>query len=76
MEHRLRILRRPELTERTGLSNAQRDRLEAAGKFPKRVKLSERAVGWYEHEVDEFLAGLPRGDAAAGASARFGSQGD
>jgi prophage regulatory protein len=30
-------------------------RLEAAGKFPKRVKLGDRAIAWVESEIDEHL---------------------
>ena len=28
--------------------------------FPKRVRLGENSVGWYEHEIDEWLANRPR----------------
>ncbi len=31
-------------------------RLEAAGKFPKRVKLGQCRVGWVEQEVQDWLA--------------------
>jgi prophage regulatory protein len=30
------------------------DRLEKAGKFPKRIKIGAR-VYWYEHEIDEYI---------------------
>jgi len=30
------------------------DRLEKAGKFPKRIKIGAR-VYWYEHEIDEYV---------------------
>ncbi len=30
------------------------DRLEKAGKFPRRVKISDRAVGWIEAEIDAW----------------------
>jgi len=30
-------------------------RLEAAGQFPKRVKLGVNRVGWLEEEVQEWL---------------------
>lgn len=36
------------------------DELESQGKFPRRLRLSKRAVGWYEHEIDDFLLQLPR----------------
>jgi hypothetical protein len=30
--------------------------LEGKGRFPKRIRLSERKVGWFEHEIDEWIA--------------------
>jgi prophage regulatory protein len=39
-------------------SNVHLCRLEAAGKFPKRVKLSEGTggrVGWLEDEIDKWI---------------------
>jgi prophage regulatory protein len=56
----IHILRRRDVRQRTGHCNSKIDKLESEGKFPQRVRLSERAVGWYEHEVDEYLASLPR----------------
>jgi prophage regulatory protein len=32
------------------------DRLEKAGKFPQRVRLSPSTVAWVENEIDNFLA--------------------
>ncbi len=32
-------------------------RLEKQGKFPKRIKIGERRVGWWLHEVMAWLAG-------------------
>ena len=34
----------------------QLDRLEAAGKFPRRVHISERRVGWVAEEIDAHIA--------------------
>jgi len=56
-----RILRRREVTRRTGASPSTQDRLEAMGKFPKRVRLSSNAVGWYEDEIAEWIESRPRG---------------
>ena len=33
------------------------DRLEKAGKFPKRVQLGESTVVWIEAEIDAFIQG-------------------
>lgn len=30
------------------------------GKFPSSVRLSDRAVGWYEHEIEAWCRDLPR----------------
>jgi prophage regulatory protein len=41
-------------------------RLEAAGRFPKRVHVGSGRVSWIEHEVDNYLLGLASArDAAA-----------
>ena len=32
------------------------DRLEKAGRFPKRVHLSRQSIAWVESEIDDFLA--------------------
>jgi len=63
----LRILRVSEVCARTGYSKTSLYRLEAEGRFPKRVKLGENSTGWYAHEVDEYLASLPRAADVAGA---------
>ncbi len=38
------------------LGRRQLDRLEAAGKFPRRVHISERRVGWVAEEIDAHVA--------------------
>jgi prophage regulatory protein len=38
------------------LGRRQLDRLEAAGKFPRRVHISERRVGWVAEEIDAYMA--------------------
>ena len=30
-------------------------RLEKAGKFPRRIQVSPARIGWYVHEIDEWL---------------------
>jgi prophage regulatory protein len=59
-DHRV-IIRRPVVRQRTGYSDSQRDRLEKKGEFPQRVQLGERAVGWYEDEVDQWIRARVRG---------------
>lgn len=60
------ILRLPAVKEKTSLSRSSIYRLEAEGTFPRRVILSVNSVGWYEHEVDAFLASRPRADQKVG----------
>jgi prophage regulatory protein len=42
---------RKQLVEMTGMSRDTIDRLERSGRFPKRVLLSDRKVGWKVEEV-------------------------
>lgn len=37
------------------LGRRQLDRLEAQGKFPKRVHVSEKRVAWVETEIDAYV---------------------
>jgi prophage regulatory protein len=52
-----KILTYPELNARgVRLSRRQIDRLEAAGKFPRRVQISPGRVGWLAEEIDNHVA--------------------
>jgi prophage regulatory protein len=53
-----RFLRFPQLKAEKGIpwSRMHVDRLEKAGKFPKRVRLGENTVAWQEDEIDAMLA--------------------
>ena len=50
-----RIIRLPELVERVGMSRGSIYRLMSLGRFPRSVKLSERAVGWRESDLNDWL---------------------
>ena len=50
-----RFIREPECLEITGLSRTTRWRLERAGSFPRRRKISQNAVAWLESEVLAWL---------------------
>lgn len=56
MKEPARILRRPDVEQRTGLKRAAIYAKMREGNFPKPIKLGERAVGWIEHEVEEWIA--------------------
>ena len=53
---RIQILRLPEVCKTTGLGRSMVYQLEAAQRFPARVRISDRAVGWVEEEVQGWLA--------------------
>lgn len=50
-----RILRLPDVIDRTGLRRTMIYQLEALGDFPIKPRLGCRAVGWVESEVDAWL---------------------
>ena len=60
-----RILRDPAVKERTGLSRVQRWRRVRKGTFPAPVQLGPNSIGWYEDEIEAFLANRPRVSYAA-----------
>src|SRR5258706_14625503 len=49
-------LRLPQVCKMTGLRRSMIYRMQAEKRFPQRIKLTERAVGWLEREVQEWLA--------------------
>lgn len=54
------IIRKRRLCELTGRSYSANYRDERNGKFPKRVRLGKRAVGWIEAEVLAWIESRPR----------------
>ena len=60
-----RILRMKEVAARVNLCKAMIYRLQAQGDFPKSIKLSQRATGWYEHDVEAWLAARTSNNASA-----------
>lgn len=52
-------MRKKEVKQATKLSDVTIWRLERAGKFPKRRKLSANAVGWLRSEVLEWMQSRP-----------------
>ena len=51
----LRLLRFPDVRDRTGLSRSTLWRLERRGEFPKHRKLSPNTVGWVEEELTAWI---------------------
>lgn len=56
MQTTKRVLRRPEILARTGLSRTTIFNLEKAGDFPAHFMLTPRCAVWDEAEVDAWLA--------------------
>lgn len=50
-----RILRRPEVQARIGLSRSTIYAMVAEGSFPAPIKLGSRAVGWHEADIGAWL---------------------
>src|SRR5262249_47961604 len=50
-----RLLRFQEVDRRVGLSRSSLWRMERAGRFPQRHRLSANSVGWWEPDIDEWL---------------------
>ncbi len=51
-----KILKLPEVMGRCALSRASIYDFVKKGKFPKPVSLGERAVGWLESEISNWIA--------------------
>lgn len=54
--HRLEVLRLPDVCRITGLCRSSIYQLEAEQRFPRRIKVGVRSVGWIDQEVQEWLA--------------------
>ena len=52
----LRILHLPQVIERTGLSRTSIYMAISEGRFPKPIHLTERAVGWIDSEIDDWIS--------------------
>ena len=50
------VLRLPQVCQVTGLCRSMIYQLEAEQRFPRRIKIGLRAVGWIEGEVQGWLA--------------------
>lgn len=50
-----KIIRRPEVEARTGLSRSTIYAAIATGGFPRPIKLGARAVGWFESDIAAWL---------------------
>jgi prophage regulatory protein len=55
----MRFLRIRHVMQLTGLSRMTIYRLELAGKFPKRRRLSENSVAWLEADISQWVDSRP-----------------
>ena len=53
--HNLKIMKRKDVENVTGLSRSSVYAKMENGTFPKAIKLSERSVGWLESEIQGWL---------------------
>ncbi|MCB1808487.1 MAG: AlpA family phage regulatory protein [Candidatus Competibacteraceae bacterium] len=49
------ILRPREVSQKVGLARTKILNLEATGRFPRRIQLPGRAVGWRSDEIDRWI---------------------
>lgn len=50
-----RIIRLPEVKEKTGISRSSIYLRMSKGEFPLSISLGDRAIGWVEQDVDSWL---------------------
>lgn len=56
----MRIIRRKEVTKKTGLGPSSIYDKMQKGKFPEPVSLGLRAVGWLESDIDDWINNLQK----------------
>ncbi|WP_448380911.1 helix-turn-helix transcriptional regulator [Gloeomargarita sp.] len=54
------LVRKPEVLNRLGISRSTLTRWIRCGVFPPPVQIGPRAVGWYLHDLESFLASRQR----------------
>ena len=54
----VKILRRRDVEEQIGLGCSTIYAYMAVGKFPKRIKIGRRAVGWLESDIIDWIENL------------------
>jgi|APSaa5957512535_1039671.scaffolds.fasta_scaffold214650_2 prophage regulatory protein len=70
----MKILKKELVCEATGLSYPSIWRLEKEGRFPSRVEISSRRVGWIDSEVDEWIESRPRKDSMVDLGTKNGER--
>lgn len=57
-----RIIRLPEVMQKTGASKANIYRWIKKNNFPKPLKIGLRSVGWLDQEINGWIESRPRAD--------------
>ncbi len=52
----MKMLRLPDVIEKTGLSRSSIYKYVSLGKFPKPVHLGERTIAWIDSEIEDWLS--------------------
>lgn len=52
----LKLLRKPQVLEKIGVSAATLWRMCKVGMFPKPIKVGINSVAWIEQEIDDWIA--------------------
>jgi prophage regulatory protein len=63
-----RIMRRPEVEARTGLCRSAIYTAMGKGLFPRPVRISAKAVGWHEVQVEAWIANCASSTGAQGSA--------
>ncbi len=66
MQKALKMLRLPDVIDKVGLKTSKIYDMMAEGTFPRCRLITGRSVGWFEHEIDEWLLARPVMNAMAG----------
>ena len=53
------LIRLPQVMAMTGLSKTTLHRMEAAGRFPQRRRIGERAIAWDREAIEAWLKARP-----------------
>ena len=53
-----RVMRLSEVKRITGLSRTTIWEMERAGRFPKHIRLTAKAIGWLESQIAEWIGEL------------------
>jgi prophage regulatory protein len=51
-----RVIRANDIQAVIGLTRRTADMLEAAGKFPRKIRLGANSVGWLVEDIDRWLS--------------------